>query len=126
MNPYELILLCNKKMIAIRVQAGDIALNGPKGSISRDLMFEVRRNKIQIRRILDNCISKSECHYMALRPYLKCKVMTPDGSGTLWQIFRTRAGVILDGLPEYVTFYNPAELETTAIKRDALRIEAGF
>jgi hypothetical protein len=34
-------------------------------------------------------------------------VMTPQGSGQLWQVFAERAGVILETAPERVTFFDP-------------------
>jgi hypothetical protein len=42
-------------------------------------------------------------------------VMTPQGPGKLWQVFYDRAGVLLDGAPGRVAFFDPSEVQVTAV-----------
>jgi hypothetical protein len=47
-----------------------------------------------------------------LPPRIPLRVITPRGKGNLWQVWGTRIGVVLDGDPKRVTFFEqPAELQ---------------
>ncbi len=39
------------------------------------------------------------------------KVLTPRGSGVVWQVFEHRIAVVLDGEPDKVAFFTPEEVE---------------
>lgn len=51
-----------------------------------------------------------ELHYRRLVRHLKGRVTTPSGEGELWQVFRDRAGILLDTDRSRVAFMPPGEV----------------
>jgi len=95
--------------VTITVVDGNLDLVAPKGALTPELRAELTLAKLEVISILDPAFDPV-AHHIELCSFLQRTVRTPEGPGKLWQVFHDRVGVVLDGLPSRVTFYEPRDV----------------
>jgi len=100
----------------------------PSGSIEvPGLLAELRQRREEVAELLRHRASwpqksleagrRFEQPHAKLFPFLGHKVRTPDGPGTLLQVFADRVTVLLDSRLEHCSWFAPGEIEPVSWER---------
>lgn len=103
-------LLSEAKELGVELwlEGGRIRYRAPKAALISEFLTELAVKKPELLTELAKrpChLYDAETHYRMLCKHLHEDVMTPEGPGKLWQVFRERTGVVIG---DSVWFFNTA------------------
>jgi hypothetical protein len=128
MTPLELLVALRRRGIDLTVDGERLRVEAPRGALTPELRRTLAEHKPELIAELSQAAPGSpECleaerHFSGpharLFPLLGQAVATPQGPGRLVQVFRERAGVMLNTDPGQVVYLLPSEVRPPGMAAD--------
>lgn len=103
MRPSELLKNLRSLGVELSLNGEKLHVEAPSGVLTPELREELRIHKLELLSILRYGTPAAWLYL-----HIGREVRTPGGEGTLWQVFRDRAGVVINGR---VRFFELGEVE---------------